>query len=119
MATEEKDENLVDYKGALVPKDVHDALTRPWRGQKMSKENLKVLEFWTEQAVLEIPAHEEIRPTVKDNVDTILTLKADPTLKRKSAANGINVSKLLADVIKSMHASEGEKMTLAEKSAAK
>ena len=56
MAAEAADDDgLVDYEGTRVPQAVRDALLRPFRGQKMSADAMKIMAFYDEKAVLTKP----------------------------------------------------------------
>lgn len=105
-----------EWDGRQVPPAVYEALTARLRGQKLGPKAMKVIDFFEEAAVLQVPeVYTRSTPSklkVKEHVKTKLTLKADPSCSRTYAAGAINPTKLVDVVLKNPKVSDESKAEL-------
>ena len=123
MATEQNDTSLVVWNGESVPLTVKILLEAPLRGDTFGAKLNLVMSFWNERPKLTVPAGAtpfvpfDRANLTKAHVSTMLTLKADPNVKRGPFAVGqLNPGKLIEAVLKSPKVADADKLKLCESS---
>ena len=126
MATEQNDTPLVVWNGESVPLTVKVLLEAPLRGDTFGAKLNLVMSFWNERSKLTVPAGAtpfvpfDRANLTKAHVSTMLTLKADPNVKRGPFAVGqLNPGKLIEAVLKSPKVADADKLKLCGSSSTK